>query len=190
MSNNRQNQVHQKILEMTRVVVRKHCEKGNFWHGRQKIMRTWNKELVEEILLKGKPKVKVKKACSQLFFIQTLLSVVVIIPPYEQSDNNKKKNKKYTLNEMDGLCPGSYWRVLNRARQLIFFYFIKWTTSTRERYGASRVEVCRIIWDHTICAWVSNRWIPAKWKIEEGKRWGSIGTNSHREGQAQVWLPE
>ena len=60
------------------------------------------------MLLKGKPKVKVKKVGSQLFFIQTLLSVVVIIPPYEQSDNNKKKNKKYTLNEMDGLCPGSY----------------------------------------------------------------------------------
>ena len=72
----------------------------------------WHKDLFEEIHKRGKPKVKVKKVGSQVILIQTLLYVVVIIPPYEKVDNNKNKNKHYILNEIDGLQPGSYWRVL------------------------------------------------------------------------------
>ena len=52
-----------------------------------------NKDIVEELLKRGHPKVNVKKAYLQESLIQTLLAGVVVIPPAEQSDNNKKKKR-------------------------------------------------------------------------------------------------
>ena len=73
-----------------------------------------NKDIVEELLKRGHPKVNAKETDLQERKIQTLSAGVVVLPPTEQADNNnKKKRGKHTLNEMDGFCPGLYWHFLN-----------------------------------------------------------------------------